>query len=215
MIDIVKEIDATKREVGEASTPTGPGHVIRLQRDYAAPIEDVWDAFTDPDRIGRWFLPISGDYRLGGRYQFEGNAGGEIVACERPNRLQVTWAYGEEITEANTSIVEVRLSSVDEATTRLDFAHTAAVPDEMWDEYGPGAVGVGWDGGMLGLALHLQGGSIGDSTAWQVSDEGRDFYTRCARAWGDASLAAGADPATVERNIASTTTFYAPAPNAN
>jgi len=214
MIDITKEMAATHREVGEATTPTGPGHVIKLQRDYDAPIEDVWDAFTDPSRIGRWFLPISGDYRLGGRYQFEGNAGGEIVACERPNRLQVTWAYGEEITEADISVVEVRLSSVDDATTRLDFVHTAAVPEEMWGTFGPGAVGVGWEMGMLGLSLHLTGGSVGDPIAWQVSDEGREFAERSSRAWGDASLAAGVDPATVERNVASTTAFYAPPPEA-
>jgi hypothetical protein len=27
------------------------------------------------------FLPISADYRVGGRFQFEGNAGGEILVC--------------------------------------------------------------------------------------------------------------------------------------
>ena len=44
----------------------------------------MWDACTDPERIGRWFLPVSGDLRLGGRYQLEGNAGGEILRCEPP-----------------------------------------------------------------------------------------------------------------------------------
>ena len=42
--------------------------------------EDVWAAFASPDRLGRWFLPVSGDFRLGGSYQFEGNAGGRNVA---------------------------------------------------------------------------------------------------------------------------------------
>ena len=33
-----------------------------------AAIDDVWDACTNPERIPRWFLPVSGDLRLGGRY---------------------------------------------------------------------------------------------------------------------------------------------------
>ena len=214
MIDIVREIEAVQREVGEGEVPAGTGHAIRLRRDYDAPIDDVWDALTDPERIGRWFLPISGDYRLGGRYQFEGNAGGEIQACERPNRLKVTWVFGEPTSDKDASVVEVRLSPLDGGATRLDFDHTAIVPDEMWDQYGPGAVGVGWEGGLLGLSLHLRGGSLDDPTAWQVSAEGRDFYTRSSRAWGEAYRASGADPETVARGVANSTQFYAPDPEA-
>ena len=113
MIDIVREIEAVQREVGEGTVPAGAGRSIRLQREYDAPIEDVWDALTNPERIGRWFLPISGDYRLGGRYQFEGNAGGRIVACEQPHRLNVTWEYGPAAGEADASVLELRLSSAD------------------------------------------------------------------------------------------------------
>jgi uncharacterized protein YndB with AHSA1/START domain len=215
VIDIVREIQAVQREVGTGRIPAGEGRVVRLRRAYDAPIGDVWDALTNPDRIGRWFLPISGDYRVGGRYQFEGNAGGEILACERPNRLRATWIYGDANNAAGTSEVEVRLSSSGEDVTVLELVHTAVVPDEMWDQYGPGAVGVGWEGGLLGLALHLQGGAIADPGAWQVSAEGRDFYTRSATGWGAASAAAGADPATVERNVTNTTSFYAPDPEAD
>ena len=35
------------------------------RRTYDAPIEDVWDAVTNPERISRWFLPVSGDLRAG------------------------------------------------------------------------------------------------------------------------------------------------------
>ena len=90
--------------------------------------------------------------------------------------------------------------------------HTAIVPDEMWGQFGPGAVGVGWDGGLLGLTLHLRGGSVGDPIAWQVSDEGREFSTRSSVAWGAANEAAGADPAAAASAVANTTEFYAPTP---
>ena len=209
MIDIAHEIDTTEREIRRAPLGGRDGWAIRLRRRLQAPIEDVWDAFTDPDRLGRWFLPISGEYRLGGHYQFEGNAGGEILECDRPNRLKVSWVYGE-AGEAPPSEVEIRLAPAGDDATLLEFEHTAVVPDEMWDQYGPGAVGVGWDMGLLGLTLHLAGGAVGDPIAWQGSPEGRDFAGRSSRAWGEAHRAAGADGETVARTVANTTAFYAP-----
>jgi uncharacterized protein YndB with AHSA1/START domain len=214
MIDIVHEIDAVQREVGSGRIAAGEGRAIRLRRTYDAPIADVWDALTNPERISRWFLPISGDYRLGGRYQFEGNAGGEILACDRPNRIRVTWVYGEISSGADVSEVEVRLAPAGDDATELELEHTAIVPDDRWDEYGPGAVGVGWDGGLLGLALHLRGGSIDDPEAWQLSAEGREHATRSSEAWGAANVAAGAEPAAAAKAVANTTAFYAPNPDA-
>jgi uncharacterized protein YndB with AHSA1/START domain len=201
MIDIVREIEAVQREVGGGQT--GDPRVVRLRRTYEAPIEDVWDALTNPERISRWFLPISGDYRIGGRFQFEGNAGGEILACERPNRLQVSW--GDE-----SSKVDLRLAPAGADSTILELEHTAVVPDEMWAQFGPGAVGVGWEGGLMGLSLHLHGGSIADPMAWQVSDEGRAYYGRSSEAWGAANIAAGADPEAAATAVVNTTAFYAP-----
>ena len=214
MIDVVHEIEAVQREVGTGRIAAGEGRAITLRRTYDATIEDVWDALTSPDRISRWFLPISGDYRVGGRYQFEGNAGGEILACDRPRSLRVTWVYGDTGNPADVSELEVRLSPAGDAATVFELEHTAVVPDDRWDEYGPGAVGVGWDQGLLGLGLHLRGGSVGDGEAWQMSAEGREYATRSSAAWGEANRAAGADPATVARSVANTTAFYAPDPDA-
>jgi uncharacterized protein YndB with AHSA1/START domain len=215
MIDIVRELEATQREVGTGRLAAGEGRVVRLRRTYDARIEEVWDALTTPERISRWFLPVSGEYRIGGRFQLEGNAGGEILACDRPSRLRVTWAYGEVTSPADISEVEVRLTAAGEESTTVELEHTAIVPDEFWTDYGPGAVGVGWDGGMLGLALHLRGGSIDDPMAWQLSEEGREFSARSSEAWGAASVAAGTDPEAAQRSVASTTAFYAPPPEAS
>ena len=214
MIDLVREIGAIRRTTGDRDTPAGYGKAVVLEREYDAPIEEVWDALTTPARISRWFLPISGDYRVGGRYQLEGNAGGEIVACERPSRFKVTWFYGEPATPAAVSEVEVRLSPVAGERTRLELEHVADVPAEQWPQFVPGAVGVGWDGVVMGLGLHLAGGSIADPNAWMVSDEGRDFYRRSSAAWGEAYRAAGASDEAVALAVANTTQFYAPVPEA-
>jgi len=161
MIDIARELEAVHREVADRTVPAGDAKAVILEREYDAPIEDVWDALTNPERIGRWFLPISGDYRPGGTYQFEGNAGGEIRECDQPNRLKVTWVYGPVKSDADISEVELRLSRAGDNRTHFVLEHTAVVPEEFWAMYGPGAVGVGWEGGLLGLELHLRGGSVG------------------------------------------------------
>jgi hypothetical protein len=126
----------------------------------------------------------------------------------------VTWAYGENLSAADISEVEVRLSTVRDGVTRFVLEHTAVVPEDRWAQFGPGAVGVGWEGGFLGLTLHLRGGSVGDPMAWQVSDEAREFYTRSSQAWGGANVAAGADPAIAAEGVTNTTAFYAPDPSA-
>ena len=209
MIDIVREIEAARRAVGEGRVPAGTGRSVRLTRDYDAPIEEVWDAITNPERLGRWFLPISGEFRVGGQYQLEGNAGGTILECDQPTRLKVSWDMGP--APAGSSEVELRLTPADGGDTRFELVHTAIVPDEMWDEYGPGAVGVGWDGGLLGLSLHLRGGSVDDPIAWQLGPEGRDFNRRSAAAWGEADRASGADDEAVATRVANTIGFYVPA----
>lgn len=212
MIDIVHEIEAIQREVGSGRIPAGDGRSLTLQRTYDAPIDEVWDAVTNPERISRWFLPITGDYRLGGHYQLEGNARGDILACERPSRFRVTWVYADTGNPADVSELEVRLAAAGEDATTLVLEHTAVVPDEMWEQYGPGAVGVGWDQGLLGLSLHLRGESVEDPMAWQLSEEGREYAKRSSEAWGQANLAAGADAETVKRTVANTLAFYTTGP---
>ena len=65
MIDIVNQINAAHREIGNHPVATGAGRSLLLRRTYDATIADVWSACTDPDRIARWLAPIEGDLRLG------------------------------------------------------------------------------------------------------------------------------------------------------
>ena len=46
-----------RRALGRRGTEEGEAYVLRLGRHYDAPVEDVWDACTDPERIARWFCP--------------------------------------------------------------------------------------------------------------------------------------------------------------
>jgi uncharacterized protein YndB with AHSA1/START domain len=213
MIDIIEEINAISRAVGGGRIPAGACRTVTARRAYDADVEDVWDAITDPERLSRWFLPVTGDLRLGGTYQLKGNAGGEILRCEPPKLLKVTWVFGEDATEADVSEVEVRLSPADGGGTALELAHAAVVPPERWTEFGPGAVGVGWDGALLGLGLHLAtGGGIEDPQAWESSPEARAFFTGSAQAWRIAHEASGASGAEAAAAAENTRRFYAPDP---
>lgn len=117
-----------------------------LQRHYKAPPEDVWDAITTPERLVRWFLPITGELRAGGRYQLEGNAGGEIVRCDRPTEIGLTWEIGDRSTD-----VLVRLEADGEDATILTLTHAP-----MPTEFVPGT-GVGWELGLVALEKFLAG----------------------------------------------------------
>lgn len=86
-IDVASQIGAVVREVGSREYEGKTARVVIATRTYDTTVDDVWDALTSVERIPRWFLPVTGDLRIGGRYQLKGNAGGEIRRCEPPRLL--------------------------------------------------------------------------------------------------------------------------------
>ncbi len=206
-IDVARLIGAVTRKSTTRELDGKPARVVVASRSYDTTVEDLWDAVTNPERIPRWFLPVSGELRLGGRYQLEGNASGEITGCEPPRHLTLTWEFGGE-----TSWVDVQLEQSDAGGSVLRLEHTAHVPEEFWDQYGPGATGVGWEQGLLGLELHLaRGGAAVDSEevqAWVASDDGRQFVRECSEAWGDASIEGGTEASAARSAAERTTAFY-------
>jgi len=211
MSDIIDRISESHRTVragdgaGDSDTVT---RTVLIRRTFPAPIEDVWDACTTADRINRWLMPVTGDLRLGGRYQLEGNAGGEVLACEPPRLLRVTWVMGG----GPASEVAVRLAPGGGAETVLELEHTAIVDQRFWAAYGPGSVGVGWDLALLGLFLYLSTGQDRpeDPAAWATGPDAREFITASSGAWGTAFRQAGASEADAASAVAQTTAFYLP-----
>ena len=91
MSDGTEHIDRTSREVSNRTHGGSEVKVIGLSRRYEVPLAELWEACTVAERISRWVAPISGDLRLGGRYQIEGNAEGTIEECVPQERIAVTW----------------------------------------------------------------------------------------------------------------------------
>lgn len=207
MGEIVDEIGRVHREVGTRRVGSDEAGTVLLRRVFDAAPADVWEAVTSQERIARWFLPVTGDLRAGGNYQLEGNAGGEILECVPPERLRVSWLFGP---DPGFSEVEVRLAPEHGNRTVFELEHVSVIPEEFRSQYGPGAVGIGWDLALLGLGWHLTGGGLGPEEAveWQTSPEAKAFVGRSGEAWGRAFAAAGADPETVTATTVATVAFY-------
>ncbi|OUC92169.1 SRPBCC domain-containing protein [Streptosporangium minutum] len=60
MIDIADQINTAQRAMGNQAVAAGEGRSVLPRRVYDAPIEDVWSACTDPERLGRWLGPVEG-----------------------------------------------------------------------------------------------------------------------------------------------------------
>ena len=202
--DVVSHLGAVERSVSMLERDGRPASAVTLSRRCAATVGELWDAVTSGERIPRWFLPISGDLELGGRYQLEGNAGGSITACERPSHFALTWEYAGDV-----SWVDVHVSGDVAGAARLALTHTALLSPH-WDEYGPGATGVGWEMGLLGLALHLARPAAPkpDEAAFAASRDGRVFIAGSSEGWEKAGVAAGADPAAARAAARRTTASY-------
>jgi uncharacterized protein YndB with AHSA1/START domain len=127
-------------------TPTGRIDLVAgrltlfVTRTFRAPIDDVWAAITEPDRVARWLGTWSGDPATGTvlfAMTFEGQEPPgdemEIRECEPPRRLAVTSQVGE-----HRWYLDVDLSEADGVTT-LAFSQPDVDPEDSL------SVGPGWE----------------------------------------------------------------------
>jgi uncharacterized protein YndB with AHSA1/START domain len=208
-IDPVTTAGLVAREVRTGRRDGALTRVAVARRTYPTDRADLWDAVTNAERIPRWFLPVSGELRPGGHYQLEGNAGGVVERCDEPESFAVTWEFG-----GMTSWLAVSLAEAVDGTT-LELVHEAPVDPEMWALYGPGAVGLGWDLGLMALGLHLETGKQVDpeaGAAFPLTPEGRQLIRLAATGWADAAVADGDDPEPARRASDTAYAAYTTAP---
>ena len=202
--DVEGHLGAANRSVASVERDGKPARVVNLSRTLGTSIQDLWNAVTDVERIPRWFLPVSGRLAARGHFQFEGNAGGSITACEHQSRVSLTWEFC-----GDTSWVDLHFSEDQPGLAVLSLAHTSVL-SEHWNKFGPGATGVGWELCMLGLAFHIERPlePKPDETRFVTSPDGRAFISGSSEAWLQAALAAGTDPETAHAAARRTTAFY-------
>jgi uncharacterized protein YndB with AHSA1/START domain len=122
------------------------GRVVRIERTFAAPAEDVFDAWTSPEVMRRWFHPASDwdtpraevDLRVGGKVRVVmrkpdgsvGGAHGEYTLIDRPHRLVMVWAFDDD--SANEQLVELSFTESEGSTTVL-LVNSGISTDERRD----------------------------------------------------------------------------------
>jgi len=103
-----------------AYRPEGERRSVRFEREYAAPVERVWAAVTDPEQLRLW-LAAGGavlEPRVGGRFEVrmtpdeKETAWGTVLAFEPPRLLEVEWRFEGE----DESVLRIELEPRGEAT---------------------------------------------------------------------------------------------------
>lgn len=198
--EIENHLGAVERKVVSLEKDGVQLRSVILSQSYETTIEDLWDAVTNRERLPRWFAPVEGDLQLGGTYQVKGNAGGKIVECESPDTFSLTWEIFGDV-----SWVDVTFKAEGPKSARLTLTHTAKLSSH-WEQYGPGATGVGWEFGLLGLAIYFANPDAEkvDEEAFATSTEGKAFI----RGWGDAAISAGEASERARNSTAQTAAFY-------
>ncbi|MBM9467999.1 SRPBCC domain-containing protein [Nakamurella leprariae] len=190
MNEYIVELADVHRHVSRESSDAGELVRVTLRRPFAAETHDLWHAVTDPDLISRWFMPISGDFREGGHFDLQGNAGGDIEQCDPPRTFRVT--FGDA-----SSVVTVTMHELAGDRTELVLDHTVPVT-VAGSTAGALYVGPGWDGALVGLARFIDGRAEGDPVQAINSPKMIQFSRQSVALWADAAAMGGASAQEVE-----------------
>jgi uncharacterized protein YndB with AHSA1/START domain len=141
------------------------GHVVRIERTFAASAEAVFEAWTNPEVMRRWFHPAPDwetpqaevDLQVGGKVRVvmrrpdgtEVAAQGEYTLIDRPHRLRMTWTFGDD--PSNEQLMELSFSESEGSTTVL-MVNSGISTDERRD-----AQEWGWQGCLNELGRVLAG----------------------------------------------------------
>ena len=141
------------------------GRVVRIERTFDAAPEDVFDAWTSPEVMRRWFHcapdwetpDAEVDLRVGGRVLVvmrrpdgtEVGAQGEFTVIDRPYRLVMIWTFDDD--PSNEQLIDLSFSESEGSTTVL-MVNSGISTDERRD-----AQDEGWQGCLDELERLLAG----------------------------------------------------------
>ncbi len=154
--------------LGSLRSAEGNG-VVRIEDRYAADIDDLWLALTDPRRLARWYGQVEGDLGPGGEFRLsiesDGWDGtGRVEACEPRRRLRVatresdeSWRKGHGAQPFDEAIEAMLTADGDQTILVIEVR---GLPLDKIAFYG-----VGWQIHAENLAAHLAGRERGDAEA--------------------------------------------------
>jgi uncharacterized protein YndB with AHSA1/START domain len=114
--------------------------VLRIQRNFAASPDRVFDAWTSVEALRRWWPAGAGwttpvaevDARVGGALRLvmrdlagrEVGGSGTYLALDRPHRLAFTWRWDSPELGAEAQVVEVTFTDNGDGTTAVVLTNT-------------------------------------------------------------------------------------------
>lgn len=136
---------------------------LKIERTFDAPIEKVFDAWTSPEVMRRWWQAETGwstsqaavDLRVGGEIYVamydpvkdtEIGGGGKYTEVDRPNRLAFTWLWDGE-THRTLIVIDFEETA---AGTKVTFVH-----NQLWDEETVKSHRYGWSNILDNLGRDL------------------------------------------------------------
>jgi uncharacterized protein YndB with AHSA1/START domain len=172
-------------ELRRRTIPAGEARVAVFKRTYATTVEDLWDACTDPERLRRWYVPVTGDLRVGGTFEQVNMGSGTIVVCDAPHLLKLSLGRN------GADEIEVRLAAgPEDGTATLELQHATTLDShniggEMYDAIY--CMGGGYYPRLQALDMHLRGTLPDDydSAAFHLNPDMRSTIDR-----GSAAMAA-------------------------
>lgn len=147
---------------------------VKIIKVLNAPIERVWEAWTNPESIKQWLSPegmtnpeVNNDFNIGGAYRIvmEGHnmpnpthnglmaVGGKYLEIEKPNKLVFSWLWENAPTETHTTKIMILLKKISEQKTEMTLIHTDFADDNMRHEHD-----MGWNSTFKKLEQFLKGG---------------------------------------------------------
>jgi uncharacterized protein YndB with AHSA1/START domain len=149
-----KIYDEPEPELRRRMISAGMARVAVFTRTYETTAEDLWDACTNPERLRRWYSPVTGDLHVGGSFEQVNMGSGTILVCDAPRLLKVSLGGGADE-------IELRLSpGLGDQTTTLELQHattleTHEIAGQTYDAIF--CMGGGYYPRLQALDLHLRG----------------------------------------------------------
>lgn len=141
------------------------GYVLQIERTFAASAEEVFDAWTNPEVMRRWFHCGSDwqtpeaevDLRVGGEVRIvmrkpdgsEAGAHGRYASIERPHRLVMSWTF--DVQPDNEQLIELTFTEAEGSTTVLLVNSGVATEERRANQ------DEGWRGCLTQLEVLLAG----------------------------------------------------------
>ena len=101
---------------------------IRFERTYPRPVDTVWKALTEPERLADWMGVSYVEPYVGGRFDTiqdsAAPSSGKVIAWEPPKVLEFSWSNKD----APESVIRYELTPDGNTGTRMVFTQKGVLP---------------------------------------------------------------------------------------